>query len=66
MDPLMRSTNGSLTGNLAEPLSTECSRMWKTPVSSTGGVLKAMANALFSSSQARCTRRAPEEAWRIT
>ena len=53
MELLMRSTNGSLTGNFADPHSTECSRMWKTPVSSAGGVLKPMAKALFSSSQAR-------------
>ena len=50
---LMRSTKGSFTGNLADPQSTECSRMWKTPVESVGGVLKPMAKALFSSSQAR-------------
>ena len=28
--------------------------------------VKPIAKVLFSSSQARCTRRAPEEAWRIT
>ena len=50
---LMRSTNGSLTGYFAEPQSTECSRMWNTPVESVGGVLNPIANALFSSSQAR-------------
>ncbi len=50
---LMRSVNGSFTGNFAEPQRTECSRMWKTPVLSVGGVLKPMAKALFSSSLAR-------------
>ena len=53
MELLMRSTKGSFTGNLADPHKTECSRMWNTPVSLVGGVLKAMENALFSSSQAR-------------
>ena len=49
MELLMRSTNGSFTGNFALPQSTECSRMWNTPVLFAGGVLKAMAKALFSS-----------------
>ena len=40
--------------------------MWKTPVSSAGGVLKAMANDLFTSSLASHSRRAPVAAWRIT
>ena len=35
-----RLTKGSLTGNFSEPHRTECSRMWKTPVSSAGGVLE--------------------------
>ena len=59
----MRSTNGSFTGNLADPHSTECSRMWNTPVSSVGGVLNPMAKALFSSSQAKYSRRAPDGPW---
>ncbi len=50
---LMRLTNGSLTGNFLDPQSTECSRMWKTPVLSAGGVLNAIENALFSSSFCR-------------
>ena len=47
---LMSSTKGFLTGYLREPQSTECSRMWATPVESSGGVLKVMPNTLFSSS----------------
>ena len=66
MELLIRSTNGSLTGNLADPHSTECSRIWNTPVESAGGVLKPMAKALFSSSHARYSRRAPEAVWRST
>ena len=50
---LSRFTNGSFTGNLSEPQSTECSRIWKTPVSFAGGVLKAMENALLESSFCR-------------
>ena len=50
---LSRFTKGSFTGNLSEPQSTECSRMWKTPVSFAGGVLKAIENALFASSFCR-------------
>ena len=42
-------TNGSLTGYASLPHSTECSRMWKTPVSSAGGVLNAMEKDLFTS-----------------
>ena len=63
---LSRCTKGSLTGKRSEPQSTECSRMWKTPVSLAGGVLKAMAKALLSSAQASHMRRAPVAAWRIT
>ena len=53
MEPLSRFTNGSLTGKRSLPHSTECSRMWNTPVSSAGGVLKEMENVLFGSSLAR-------------
>lgn len=38
-EPFTSSTNGSFTGNFSEPQSTECSRMWATPVLSFGGVL---------------------------
>ena len=48
-----RLTNGSFTGNFRDPHKTECSRMWKTPVSSAGGVLKDMEKALLTSSFAR-------------
>ena len=48
MDVLRSSTNGSFTGNFSEPLSRECSRMWKTPVLSSGMVLKMMENSLLS------------------
>ena len=56
---LSRWTNGSFTGNLLEPHSTECSRMWKTPVSFAGGVLKAIEKALLPSGQASHMTRAP-------
>ena len=39
--------------------------MWKTPVSSTGGVLKPMAKARFTSAQASQSARAPEASWRM-
>ena len=44
----------------------ECSRMWKTPVSSAGGVLNEIANDLFTSAQASHSRRAPEASCRMT
>ena len=53
MELLSRFTNGSLTGNLSEPHSTECSKMWNTPVSSAGGVLNEMENALLASAFCR-------------
>ncbi len=59
MDDFSRLTKGSLMGNRCEPHSTECSRMWKTPVSSAAGVLKVMENALFGSLFCRKSRRAP-------
>ena len=31
-DPFTSSTKGSFTGNFRDPQSTECSRMWATPV----------------------------------
>ena len=54
------STKGSFTGYRAEPQSTECSRMWNTPVSSQGWVWKAMPKVLFSSARSSHTRRAPD------
>ena len=40
--------------------------MWKTPVSSAGGVLNAMQNERLASSQASHMRRAPVASWRMT
>jgi hypothetical protein len=40
--------------------------MWKTPVSSAGGVLNAIENERFVSGQAIHSRRAPLRSWRIT
>ena len=37
----------TLTGNLREPQSTECSRMWGRPVESAGGVRKVIPKTLF-------------------
>ena len=54
-----RLTKGSFTGNLRDPQSTECSRIWKTPVSSDAGVLKVMEKLLLLSPLARYRRRAP-------
>ena len=59
IDVLSRLTNGSLTGKRSEPHSTECSRMWKTPVSLVGGVLNAIEKDLLVSSLAIHMRRAP-------
>ena len=42
--------NGEVTGYFSDPASTECSKMWNTPVSSQGKVPKPMPKALFSSS----------------
>ena len=40
-------------GYLLDPQSTECSIIWKTPVSSVGGVGKPIEKVLFSSSRSR-------------
>jgi hypothetical protein len=66
MEVFSRLTKGSFTGNFSDPHSTECSRMWKTPVSSAAGVLKVMEKALLASSFSRYSRRAPEAACVIT
>ena len=58
-----RLTKGSLTGNFSEPHKTECSKMWNTPVSSAGGVRKAMENALLRSSLRRYRSFAPLTGW---
>ena len=66
IDVLSRLTKGSFTGKRSLPHSTECSRMWKTPVSSAGGVLNEIENDLLSSSTASHIMRAPEASWRMT
>src|SRR5262245_58735949 len=48
-EPFRSSMNSSFTGYLREPLSTECSRMCATPVSSEGSVGNVTAKVLFSS-----------------
>ena len=48
--PFISSRKGSFTGYFFEPPRTECSSMWNIPVSSLGGVLKAMEKSLFSPS----------------
>ncbi len=58
------STNGSLIGYLRDPQSTECSRMWATPVESDGGVAKLMPNTLFSSALRSEISSAPVATWR--
>lgn len=58
-DVFSSSTKGSFTGYLSEPHSTECSRTWNTPVESSGRVLKAMENALFSSARSSQQSSAP-------
>ena len=65
MEVFSRLTKGSFTGNFSDPHSTECSRMWNTPVSSAAGVLKVMEKALLASSFSMNMRRAPEAAWRM-
>ena len=63
MEVFSKLTKGSFTGNFSDPHSTECSKMWKTPVSSAAGVLKLMEKALLASSLARYMSRAPEATW---
>ena len=65
IEVLMRLTKGSFTGKRSLPQRTECSKMWKTPVSSMGGVLKAMAKDLLLSSTASHIARAPLASWRM-
>ena len=48
-EPFVELLKSSLTGYLSEPHSTLCSRMWNTPVSSSGMVLKPMQNSLLLS-----------------
>ena len=60
----MSSTNGSLIGYLRDPHSTECSRIWATPVESAGGVPKLTPNTLFSSALSSEINSAPVATWR--
>ena len=62
MEVFSKLTKGSFTGNFSDPHSTECSKMWNTPVSSSAGVLKVMEKALLASSFSMNMRRAPEAA----
>ena len=59
IEVLRSSTNGSLTGYLSEPQSTECSSMWNTPVLSSGRVLNPTEKSLFSSPLSAHTSFAP-------
>eukprot|EP00966_Prymnesium_polylepis_P245817 5686229-Prymnesium_polylepis.2 len=65
-EPFSSSTNGSFSGYLREPHSTECSRMCGTPVSSVGRVLKLALNTLFSSSASIESTSAPVCLWRYS
>ena len=53
------SKNGSRTGYFSEPASTECSRMWVTPVLFGGGVGKLMEKRFSVSSEYKCSSFAP-------
>ena len=55
--------NGEVTGYFSLPASTECSRMWNTPVSSEGKVPKPMPKALFTSSFSTSRMVAPLTSW---
>ena len=57
-EPLSNSTKGSFTGYFAEPHKTECSKIWKIPLSLYGIVLKLMLKLLLISSFLKNTRRA--------
>ena len=58
-EPFASSTNGSFSGNFADPHSTECSVMWATPVLSSAGVRKAILKTLLSSVFFMVKMRAP-------
>ena len=60
-DLLIILKNGSRTGNFSEPHNTVCSRMWATPVSSVGVVLKPRLKRLFESFRCMWKWRAPVE-----
>ena len=54
---------GEVTGYFSDPASTECSKIWNTPVSSQGNVPNPMPNALFSSSFSTSRMVAPLTSW---
>ena len=60
---LSNCTKGELTGYFLLPASTECSRMWNTPVSSEGKVPKPMPKALLTSSFSTSSTAAPLTSW---
>ena len=62
----IKSTKGSFTGYFSEPHSTLCSRMWNTPVSSSGRVLKATEKSLFISPLSIQHSCAPVLSWVIS
>ena len=66
MEDFSSSTKGSFTGNLSLPHRTECSRMWNTPVESSGRVLKPMQNSLLVSPLSTQTREALVLSWVIS
>ena len=55
--------NGDFTGYFSLPASTECSRMWNTPVSSEGKVPNPMPKALLLSSFSTSSTAAPLTSW---
>ena len=71
MEVFSKLTKGSFTGNFSDPHSTECSKMWNTPVSSAAGVLKVMEKALLASSFSMNMRRrgrrppVPNRSWSV-
>ena len=60
------STKGSLTGYFSLPHKVVCSRIWNTPVSSEGRVLKAMAKSLFRLPLSIQQTSPPVFSWRIS
>ena len=55
--------NGDLTGYFSLPASTECSRIWNTPVSSDGNVPNPMPKPLLLSSFSTSSTDAPLTSW---
>ena len=61
--PLWISPNTSFTGYFFEPMSTECSRMWATPVESCGTVMKETQKVLLGSSFLIARAWQPSTVW---